>query len=140
VSIGAGAFDVAGEKWGRGTRRQSAVGRIEYRRGREKLYFLGPMLGVMANTDRAVYGYGGIHAGAAYGNLVLTPFIAAGGYRKADSKDLGGVLEFRLGVGFNYRLISRTRGGVEVVHMSNAFTRHINPGEEELHVTVALPF
>ncbi len=71
VSVGTGAFDVVGEKRGNGVRDRSAAGRIEYRRGREKLYFIGPMLGVMANTDGAVYGYGGIHAEAAYGNLVI---------------------------------------------------------------------
>ena len=140
VSIGVGAFDVAGERQAPGVKNRSAAGRIEYRRGREKLYFIGPMLGVMANTDGAVYGYGGIHAEAAYGNFVLTQFGAAGGYRKGNSKDLGGVFEFRLGVGFNWQLADRSRVGVEVVHMSNGFTHYINPGEEELYVTFALPF
>ena len=139
VSVGAGAFDVVGEQQERGVTNRSAVGRIEYRRGHEKLLFIGPILGLMANTDGGLDGYGGIHAEAAYGSFVLTPFAAGGGYRKGGSKDLGGVFEFRVGVGFNYELASGTRLGVEFAHMSNAFTHDINPGEEELFVTVALP-
>jgi len=140
VSAGIGAFDVVGESQERGVANRSAVARLEYRRGREKLYFIGPMLGIAANTDGGVYGYGGIHAEAAYGSFVLTPFAAAGGYRKGNSKDLGGVFGFRVGVGFNYELANRSLVGVEFAHRSNAYTQDINPGEEELFVTVALPF
>ncbi len=140
VSVGIGAFDIAGEEQGTGRENRSAAGRIEYRRGREKLYFIGPMLGLMANTAGGVYGYGGIHAEAVRGNLVLTPFAAAGGYRRGDSKDLGGVFAFRVGIGCSWQLANRSRIGVEIAHISNAYTQHINPGEEEFHLTFALPF
>ena len=140
VSVGGGVFDAVGESQGRGVRNRSAAARVEYRRGREKLAFIGPMLGLMANTDGGVYGYGGIHAEAAWGRFVLTPFGAAGGYRRGNGKDLGSVFLFRAGVGFNYELANGTLIGVEFVHMSNAYTQDINPGEEELLVTLALAF
>ncbi len=140
LTVGGGAFDVVGESEERGVRNRSAAVRVEYRRGREKLAFIGPMFGLMANTDGGVYGYGGIHAEAAWGRFVLTPFGAAGGYRRGGSKDLGGVFLFRAGVGFNYELDAGTLIGIEFVHMSNAYTQDINPGEEELFVTLALPF
>jgi lipid A 3-O-deacylase len=140
LTVGGGVFDAVGESQERGVRNRSAAARVEYRRGREKLYCIGPMLGLMANTDGGVYGYGGIHAEAAWGRFVLTPFGAAGGYRRGGGKDMGGVFLFRAGVGFNYELGDGTLIGVEFVHMSNAYTQDINPGEEELLVTLALPF
>jgi len=140
ATIGGGVFDAVGESQERGVRNRSAAGRIEYRRGREKLFGIGPMLGLMANTDGGVYGYGGIHAEAAWGRFVLTPFGAVGGYRRGHSKDLASVFLFRGGVGFNYELANGTLIGVEFAHLSNGYTQDINPGEEELFVTLALPF
>jgi hypothetical protein len=140
ASVGLGAFDVVGTSEGRGVANRSAAMRIEYRRGREKLWFLGPMLGLMANTDGGIYGYGGVHAEAVWGRLALTPFGAIGGYREGHSKDLGSTFLFRAGIGASYQLASRARVGVEFAHLSNGYTRDINPGEEELYLTLALPF
>ena len=71
----------------------SAEARLEYRWGR-KLLFLGPMLGLLANTDGGIYGYGGIYFDFRIGPLVFTPAGGIGGYRQGDSKHLGGTFPF----------------------------------------------
>jgi lipid A 3-O-deacylase len=94
----------------------------------------------MANTDRGVFGYGGIYADLAYGNVVLTQMLGLGGYSKGDSKDLAGVFQFRVETGIAYEFDGGKRIGARVAHISNAGIHNFNPGEEELYVTYALPF
>ena len=55
LDLGLGVFDLR-ESFG--TSERSAAGRVELRGGR-KLWFLGPAIGLMANTDGGVFGYGG---------------------------------------------------------------------------------
>ena len=136
VDIGVGVFDVFRRD---SHSRRSASGRVEFRVG-EKLYGFGPLIGLMANTDGGVNGYGGLYVDLALGNVIVTPIGAISGYVQGDSSDLGGVFQFRIGLGAAYEFESRLRLGVRLAHLSNARTHDDNPGEEEIYLTVALPF
>jgi lipid A 3-O-deacylase len=136
IEMGVGVFDPFGFEGERGT---TAAGQLQLRWGR-KVWFIGPAIGVMANIDGGVMGYGGIYADVAYGRVVFTPQFGAGGYSEGHSKDLGGVTEFRTELGVAYQFDDGTRLGGRIVHVSNAGLHHSNPGEEELYLTYALPF
>ena len=66
LALGVGGFDAA--KWDRA----SAEFRAEYRWG-QKLIFIGPLIGILANTDGGVFGYGGGYWDMQIGRIVLTP-------------------------------------------------------------------
>lgn len=135
LELAVGAFDVVRE--GRG--RTSAAFQLEARPG-GKLWFVGPALGLMANTDGGVFGYGGLYADLAIGRVVFTPMLGLGGYRRGGSKDLGGVFQFRSALTVSYELAGGGRVGVRIAHISNAGIHSNNPGEEELLLTYTMPF
>ncbi len=136
VDLGIGVFDVFRRDEHSKT---SASGRVELRVG-EKLYGFGPLIGLMANTDGAVNGYGGLYVDLAIGDVIITPIAALSGYAQGDSIDLGGVFQFRIGLGAAYEFSNKLRLGVRLAHLSNARIHDDNPGEEEVYLTVALPF
>jgi hypothetical protein len=131
AEIGIGVFDLAEE--------DSAAGRIELKGG-DKLWFLGPAIGLLANTDGGVFGYGGVYADIAYGNFVLTPFLALGGYAEGDGPDLGGVFQFRSSIALSYEFAGKARLGLSFAHISNAGIYDDNPGAEEIYVFYSMPF
>ncbi|MGH6943958.1 MAG: acyloxyacyl hydrolase [Geminicoccaceae bacterium] len=110
---------------------------VEYRFGR-KLLFIGPALGLLANTDGGVFGYFGIYADLSIANIYVTPQLAMGAYHTGDSRDLGGVFQFRESIDVSYRLANGNRFGIRVAHISNADIHEENPGEEELYVTYSI--
>jgi hypothetical protein len=134
VDLAAGIFDLFGETGGH----RAAVGRIELRLG-EKLFFVGPAVGVLANTEGGVFGYAGLYADIAYGRLVVTPLAAVGAYDQGNSKDLGGTFQFRVGLGFAYEFDDQSRLGIRLDHISNANLHEENPGEEELLLSYSIP-
>lgn len=136
VQIGAGAFSFI-----RNNPRDhlSAAGTLEYRLG-EKLGFIGPAAGVMANSDGAVYGYVGAYADFAYHDFVITPFAGLGGYHRGDSKRLGGTFQFRVSLEVAYEFRDASRLGVRVAHLSNAYIYDDNPGVEEMLLVYSVPF
>ena len=131
AEFGAGVFDLADE--------DSAAGRIELRGG-NKAWFLGPAIGLLANTDGGVFGYGGVYADIAYGSFVLTPLFAVGGYARGDGPELGGVFQFRSSIGVSYEFPGKARLGLSVAHISNAGIHDENPGAEEIYLFYSLPF
>jgi len=133
IGLGAYAFHNTDDADG------SFVGNLELRFGK-KYYFVGPLIGILGNSDEAFYGYGGFYADFALGNFVITPMAGIGGYHKGSSRDLGGVLTFRLGLTFAYQITERTRLGVRLGHLSNANTQDKNPGEDEALFTFAYGF
>jgi hypothetical protein len=137
AEVGLGVFDVFAERDGSGER--SGAAQLQLRWGR-KLYFIGPVVGLLGNTDSGVFGYGGIYADLAFGNIIVTPVLAAGGYSEGGSKDLGGVFQFRAELGIAYEFDDGTRIGARLGHISNAGIHDDNPGEEELLITFAIPF
>ena len=129
----AGGFDVNDDE-------TSGEFRLEYRSD-YRLWHIGPMIGLMANTDGGVYGYGGLFIDIFFGkNFVVMPNAAVGGWRRGDSKDLGSILEFRTGVEVAYRFEDKSRLGIAFQHISNAGIDDQNPGTESLVLTYAIPF
>jgi lipid A 3-O-deacylase len=134
LDLGAGAFDLQGHP-GTGT---LAEGKVEFRYG-QKLFYIGPAIGLLANTKGGVFGYAGFYADFALGPVVLTPLAAVGGYHRGGSEDLGEVFQFRTGGTVSYQFDNQSRLGVQFAHISNAGLSSHNPGENELLLTYAIP-
>lgn len=133
LSFSAGAFDINDTE-------TAAEFRVEYRSDWRR-YILTPMIGLMANSDGGVYGYGGVFIDFYFGRrLVVSPNFAIGGYRQGNSKDLGSTIEFRSGIEFAYRFDDRSRLGLAFQHISNASIDEKNPGTESLVLTYSIPF
>lgn len=139
LQLGAGAFDLVGEEADGIVKNRSAAGLAELRFG-EKLLHIGPAIGVLANTDGGVYGYGGFYFDLPLGNFAITPLAAVGGYHRGNSKDLGGVLEFRLSITAAYVFAGGSRLGIQFGHMSNAKLHRYNPGQEDAFITYGVAF
>ncbi len=131
LMLGLGAFDLFDDN-------SSAAATLEYRLGR-KLFVIGPAIGGMANTDGGLFGYFGLYSDISVGKVYFTPMLALGGYHQGDSKDLGGVFQFRELVELAYRFDNGQRLGFRVAHISNAGIHEINPGEQEYYLTYAIP-
>lgn len=131
LSFGLGAFDADEEP--------VSAAHVEVRFGK-KLFFVGPAIGFLANTDGGYIGYAGLYADIAYKNLVLTPMAGGGGYEKGEGIDLGGVFEFRAEIILAYQFGNLSRLGVQYGHISNGGTHARNRSEQDLFVTFALPF
>jgi lipid A 3-O-deacylase len=130
-SVGVGAYDFAD----RGT---AAAATAEYRLGR-KLWFVGPSIGLMANSDGGVLGYLTVYIDLSWSQIHLTPQVGIAGYREGDSRDLGSVFQFRASGDLAYEFANAGRLGLRLVHVSNANTTNPNPGEEELYLVYSLP-
>lgn len=135
LDLGIGAFDVTEGSGGQA----SAAARLEFRFGK-KLGFIGPAVGLLANTDGGWFGYGGIYADIVYKSLVITPLLAAGGFEEGCGKDLGGTFQFRSALGLAWQFANGARLGLQAAHISNADLHERNPGEEDFLVTFAWPF
>lgn len=144
VSISAGAFDI--DRFARDD--LSAEGRIEFHSGHRLFsdelggYFrgLGPMLGLMANADGGIFGYGGVYAEfRLFERLAVLPSAGMGGYHRGSSKDLGGVFQFHLGITGAYQLDNGSRVGITFAHISNARVHRNNPGVNSLLLTYSIP-
>jgi lipid A 3-O-deacylase len=140
LTFAIGAFDLFHEGHALGTGRIRPEARIEYRVGR-RLLWLAPLLGLSANTDGGLYGYGGGYLDCSWGSWVFSPAVGLGGYRTAQSKDLDGTLLFFAEGTVAYQLSKQLRMGLTLAHASNGYTRDRNPGAESLLATlvIALP-
>jgi hypothetical protein len=125
--VGLGVFDPFDN-------RTSAAATLEYRFGR-KLLFIGPALGGMANTEGGLFGYFGLYFDLSAGPAYFTGQLAAGAYNRGDSRDLGGIFQFRQSIDLAWRFDNGHRLGVRVAHISNADIHDRNPGEEEYFLT-----
>ena len=139
LSLGFGGFDMIREAARAGKLGPSVAGQVEYRSGAKYSVF-GPLLGILANANGGVVGYAGIYVDGAISSWMLTPFAAAGGYRRGDGKRLGGVFVFHLGGTVAYRFENQTRLGLTLAHTSNCRVYTENPGEESLLLSYAIPF
>ena len=134
LDLGVGAFDIPIHRGAATT----AEGQVEFRYG-QKLYFIGPVLGVLVNGKGGVYGFGGFYADIAFDRFVVTPLAAIGGYRRGDGPDLGGPLEFRLSINAAHEFSNRSRLGLQIAHISNAGIYRRNPDDNEVLVTYGIP-
>lgn len=135
LDLGIGAFDATEGSGGQA----SAAARLEFRFGK-KLGFVGPAVGLLANTDGGWFGYGGIYADIVYKSLVITPRLSAGGFEEGCGKDLGGTFQFRPTLGLAWQFTNGARLGLQAAHISNGDLHERNPGEEDFLVTFAWPF
>jgi hypothetical protein len=134
LDLGAGVFDVPIHRGAVTT----GEGRIEFRYG-EKLFYIGPAVGVLVNGKGGVYGYGCFYSDIAFDRIVMTPLAAVGAYRRGDGPDLGGTLEFRLSIAAAYELDDKSRLGLQIAHLSNGGLYHRNPDDNEVLVTYSFP-
>lgn len=133
LSVGAGTFNAFDHG------RQSPMLNLEYQSA-ARLFGIGAAWGILANTDGAVAGYGGVYSDIGFGrHWVLTPTLGFGGYDPSDSKDLGSIFVFRLELALAYQFDSGTRLGLKIAHISNAGTHPFNPGEDEIMLVCSLP-
>jgi lipid A 3-O-deacylase len=104
-------------------------------------YNLRPVIGGFFTNEGAAYGYVGVNWDIALipNQLYLIPNFAVGAYHQGDSKDLGGVLEFRSGVELAYQFENAHQVGVAFNHLSNAHIYNRNPGTETIMVTYSVP-
>ncbi len=132
LALGVGFFDINDNE-------EAAEFRIEYRSAR-RLWIFKPFGGLMASSDAAIYGYGGILLDVFFGRRwVLTPSFAGGLYEDGSGKDLGHTVEFRSALELAYRFDSRARVGLSLYHISNASLAENNPGSEVLTLVYSIP-
>jgi hypothetical protein len=117
----------------------SVTAQIEWRFGR-KLYFVGPLLGLMGNTDGGALAFAGVYLDAAIGPWVLSPQTGISFYEKGKSKELGGAFEFMSGLSLSYEFAGRSRLGLRYQHASNADLHNKNPGADILLLVYGIPF
>lgn len=132
INLAAGAFDMFDDD-------DSVVGQIEWRFGK-KLGFIGPLAGLLANTEGGVMGYAGIYADLVVGSIIVSPQTGVGAYENGNSNDLGGALEFISGLTLSYQFENRTRLGVRIEHISNANIHETNPGADLLLLNYDIAF
>lgn len=138
LSLAFGGFDMVREASDAGRLGPSPALEIDYRWGR-KFWGFGPLLGVLGNANQGVLGYGGTYIDLARSSWVLTPFAAAGGYRRGEGKLLGGVFNFYVGGTLAYRFANGMRLGLMLTHASNARIHYLNPGAESLWLATVIP-
>ncbi len=132
VAFHAGIYDINDD-------RTAGQVNIEYRSNWND-WVVKPFGGVMATTDRALYGYAGVLFDIKLSDrIVVTPNFAAGLYTDGDGKDLGSAIEFRSGIELAYRFDSRARLGLALHHISNASIFSTNPGAETLTLVYSMP-
>jgi hypothetical protein len=134
ITVGVGVFDVIHDE------PASTEFRLEYRHENvwKSLY---PSLGLMVNTDSAIYGVFSLNYDINLThNIILTPFTGVGIYEENDSKDLGGPIEFRSGLELAYQCDEDYRIGLNFSHMSNASIYEDNPGQESLVLNLSVPY
>jgi len=126
---------------------EAAEGRLELRSGQKlgaslfgwRFQGVGPMVGIAANTDGGVFGYGGLYADMRITeDIIFQPSAGFGGYSQGDSADLGGVFQFHLGAEVAYEFTEGQRLGVYLTHISNADIHDSNPGVESLLLTYSI--
>jgi len=115
------------------------AGQLEWRFGK-KLFYIGPLIGALSNTDGGVIGFAGIYLDLALGRFVLSPQTGVGAYEKGSSKDLGGTLEFISGLGLSYQFADDSRLGIRYEHISNANMHNENPGADILLLNYGIAF
>jgi hypothetical protein len=136
LDLGAGIWDLIGNAH----RNESAAFDAEFRYGR-RWFGIGPAAGIIVNSRGGGMGYIGIDSDIAVGPIILTPLAGLGAWWKGDRKDenLGGTFEFRLSLEAAYAFSNGSRLGLRIGHISNADTHKVNPGENDVMLTYALP-
>ncbi len=136
VELGVGAEDVIGTH----DAHQTFGADAEYHFG-QKLYSLGPTVGVIGNSHGGGMVYAALYSDLALGSVIVTPLGGVGAWWHGDHGDqeLGGTFEFRISIEAAYQFADASRFGVRLGHISSAGIHEKNPGENDLMLTYALP-
>jgi hypothetical protein len=136
VDLGAGVYDLVGNAH----RNQTFAASAEFRYG-QKLYGVGPAVGIIQNARGGGMAYLGFYGDFALGPVVVTPLAGLGAWWHGgnDDEQLGGTFEFRLGLSVAYQFDNQSRLGIRLGHISNATLHRRNPGDNDLMLTYALP-
>lgn len=132
LNLALGSFDMFDDD-------DSVTGLLEWRFGR-KLGFAGPLTGMVANNDGALFGYVGLYADFSVGKLLISPHTGFGAYERGKSEDLGGVFEFFSSLTVARRLENLSEIGIRLGHISNADLHDRNPGTDLLLLQYRIPF
>lgn len=96
--------------------------------------------GLYGNEDGGFYGFGGLRRDFSLGHRWwLTPAFGVALYEQGDSKDLGGLVEFRSAIEIGREWSNRSRLALAVYHLSNAGIYDTNPGSNSLILTFSFP-
>jgi hypothetical protein len=108
---------------------------------RPGLWHFHPHGGFQGTSDGTVYGYAGVHLDFPVGeHLRLVPSGSIGLYGQGENdKDLGGLMQFRIGGGMAWRFDNDWRLGLSWYHMSNAGVYDLNPGVEMMFLELGIP-
>lgn len=136
LELGAGVYDLIGDHGQHHTFGASA----EYHFA-EKLFFIGPAVGVIADARGGGMVYAGVYSDISLGPMVLTPLAGLGAWWHGNQVDenLGGTFEFRLSLEAAYEFDNSARLGLRFGHISSAGINKRNPGENDLMLTYGLP-
>lgn len=138
-NIGLGAFNAAGVSPGPGyTNATLPELNLEYQTA-AKLFGVGAVYGLVANTNGGFMGYTGFYSDIAWDHWVLTPVLAMGGYHQGRGKYLDGTFQFRLELSLDYQFANQSRFGLKIAHISNAFIKKSDPGEDEIMLNYSMP-
>jgi hypothetical protein len=131
LNFGLGVFDMLDDD-------DSVAGAIEARLG-NKLGFVGPLAGIVANADGGILGYAALYVDAAVANLLISLQTGVGAYEQGNSNDLGGTLEFHSALTLAYRFENRSQLGLRLGHISNLNLHDKNPGTDLLLLHYGIP-
>ncbi|MDD5377740.1 MAG: acyloxyacyl hydrolase [Acidithiobacillus sp.] len=139
-NAGIGAFNAAGVEPGPGHRGNATLPEIDLEyQSASKLFGIGALWGVVANTNGGFMGYTGFYSDIAWDHWVLTPVLGMGGYNQGRGKYLDGTFQFRLELSLAYQFADQSRLGIKIAHISNAYIANEDPGEDEVLLTYAIP-
>ena len=135
LELGAGVYDLIGDHGNH----QTFAASIEYHFG-EKLFFIGPAVGVLTNVRGGGMAYVGLYSDITLGPVVVTPFGGVGAWWHGNRVDenLGGTFEFRLSLAAAFQF-EGSRVGVRFGHISSAGINKRNPGDNDLMLTYGTP-
>lgn len=136
LELGAGVYDLIGDHGDH----QAFAASVEYHFA-EKLFFIGPAVGVIANARGGGMAYAALYSDIPLGPIVITPLAGLGAWWHGNhvDEDLGGTFEFRLSLEAAYQFDNFSRLGFRFGHISSAGINKRNPGENDLMLNYGLP-
>lgn len=136
LDLGAGVYDLIGNA----RRNETGAFGGELRLG-QRWAGIGPAVGSIVDLRGGGMIYVGIDSDLAVGRIVITPLLGLGAWWQGDRNDenLGGTFEFRVSLAAAYAFDNGSRLGIRFGHISNADVHRVNPGENDLMVTYAIP-
>ena len=118
--------------------------RFEYLYARsfyQNRFDLKQFLGVMSNSDDAIYLYSGLRKEIQISKKWnFTPSFAPGYYEKGQGKDLGSVLEFKSEIKVGFDIFENSKLSYSYSHISNNDWGDTNPGTDNQQITFSKNF